>query len=113
MGDLDAPHRSKRWVVNGDFGRFSRARQDRWVFGDRTCGVRRQLVTSVASPDDPALADYWAAQRIKMPPPADRHGQPAPLPGPARPLRVLFTAGHVAAAHVPGGDIRSWKFGQA
>jgi RNA-directed DNA polymerase len=55
------PNKSKRWVVNRHFGRFNRARQDRWVFGDRESGayllkfawtriVRHQLVTSAAPP---------------------------------------------------------------
>jgi RNA-directed DNA polymerase len=74
------PNKSRRWVVSRHFGRFNRARQDRWVFGDRSSGVymlkfawtrivRHQLVTGAASPDDPALTEYWAARRIKMPPP--------------------------------------------
>jgi RNA-directed DNA polymerase len=74
------PNKSKRWVVSRHFGRFNRSRQDRWVFGDRASGVyllkfawtrivRHQLVTGVASPDDPALAEYWAARRVKVPPP--------------------------------------------
>ncbi|MER6692927.1 hypothetical protein [Streptomyces minutiscleroticus] len=52
------------------FGRFNTARQDRWVFGDRETGaylvkfawtkiIRHQLVKGTASPDDPALTDYW------------------------------------------------------
>jgi RNA-directed DNA polymerase len=74
------PNKSKRWVVNRYFGRFNRARDDRWVFGHRASGahllkfawtriVRHQLVTGAASPDDPALTEYWAARRIRMPPP--------------------------------------------
>ena len=74
------PNKSKRWVVSRYFGTFNRARQTRWVFGDRTSGaymlkfawtriVRHQLVTGAASPDDPALAEYWAARRTKAPPP--------------------------------------------
>src|SRR5207237_3302831 len=74
------PNKSKRWVVNRYFGRLNRARDDRWVFGDRASGahllkfawtriVRHQLVTGAASPDDPALTEYWAARRIRMPPP--------------------------------------------
>jgi RNA-directed DNA polymerase len=74
------PNKSRRWVVSRYFGRFNRARRDRWVFGDRTSGaymlkfawtriVRHQLVTGAASLDDPALAEYWAARRTKAPPP--------------------------------------------
>jgi RNA-directed DNA polymerase len=58
------------------------------VFGDRDSGayllkfswtkiVRHQLVKSAASPDDPALTDYWARRRRTGPPPpldkATRH----------------------------------------
>jgi RNA-directed DNA polymerase len=74
------PNKTKRWVVSRYFGRFNHTRQSRWVFGDRTSGaymlkfawtriVRHQLVTGAASPDDPALAEYWAARRTKAPPP--------------------------------------------
>ena len=60
------------------FGMFNKSRRDRWVFGDRKSGayllkfawtriVRHQLVRSGASPDDPALAEYWAERRRKAP----------------------------------------------
>jgi RNA-directed DNA polymerase len=73
------PNKSKYWVVDRYFGRFDKTRQDRWVFGDRDSGVylikfswtkiiRHQLVKGGASPDDPALATYWAARRRKGPP---------------------------------------------
>jgi len=63
-----------RWVVAQYFGRFNKARQDRWVFGHRASGaymhqfawtkiVRHRVVRHGASPDDPALADYWAWRR--------------------------------------------------
>jgi RNA-directed DNA polymerase len=74
------PDKSKRWVVKRYFGMFNRSRRDRWVFGDRASGVyllkfvwtkivRHQLVKGAASPDDPALAEYWAERRRKAPPP--------------------------------------------
>jgi len=74
------PDKSKRWVVKRYFGMFNRSRRDRWVFGDRASGVyllkfawtriiRHQLVTGASSPDDPALAGYWAERRARMPPP--------------------------------------------
>ena len=73
------PNKPKRWIVQKYFGRFNKARQDRWVFGDHDSGaylqkfswtkiVRHQLVPGGASPDDPALAAYWAARRRKGPP---------------------------------------------
>jgi RNA-directed DNA polymerase len=64
------------WVFARYFGKFNKARNDRWVFGDRNSGAylhrfawtnidRHQIVKHEASPDDPALADYWAWRRRK------------------------------------------------
>jgi RNA-directed DNA polymerase len=72
-----------RWVVDRYYGRFNKSRRDRWVFGDRKSGaylhkflwtsiVRHQIVKHGASPDDPALADYWAHRRRKTPLPIDK-----------------------------------------
>lgn len=77
------PNKSKRWVVARHYGAFNKSRQDRWVFGDRESGaylskfgwtkiVRHQLVPGTASPDDPALAEYWAERRRRNKPPLDR-----------------------------------------
>lgn len=74
------PNKPKRWAVARYFGAFHPARRDRWVFGDRDSGrylvkfswtpvVRHRLVTGGASPDDPALACYWAARRRRGKPP--------------------------------------------
>jgi RNA-directed DNA polymerase len=71
------------WIIHRYYGRFNKARQDRWVFGDRTSGaflhrfawtniVRHQIVKHRASPDDPDLADYWAWRRRKAPLPINR-----------------------------------------
>src|SRR6478672_5523288 len=35
--------------------------------------VRHVMVTGAASPDDPALADYWAERRRKVKPPLDNY----------------------------------------
>jgi RNA-directed DNA polymerase len=70
--------KSTHWVVHRYFGLFNKARRDRWVFGDRASGafmhrfawtniVRHQIVKHEASPDDPALSDYWAWRRRKAP----------------------------------------------
>jgi RNA-directed DNA polymerase len=70
--------RSKRWVFSRYFGRFNKARQDRWVFGDRSSGaylhkfgwtniIRHQIVKHGASTDDPALSEYWARRQRKTP----------------------------------------------
>jgi RNA-directed DNA polymerase len=72
-----------RWVVARYWGRYNKARQDQWVFGDRKSGaylhkfawtniVRHQIVKHGASPDDPALANYWAARRQKTLLPIDK-----------------------------------------
>jgi RNA-directed DNA polymerase len=71
------------WVFTRYFGTFNKARNDRWVFGDRTSGaylhrfawtniVRHQIVRHRASPDDPALTEYWAWRRRKAPLPINR-----------------------------------------
>jgi RNA-directed DNA polymerase len=73
-------NKPKRWVINRYFGQFNKARRTRWVFGDRETGayltkfawttiVRHQMVAGTSSPDDPALASYWAARQRKGPPP--------------------------------------------
>ncbi|MFJ4008219.1 group II intron reverse transcriptase/maturase [Streptomyces sp. NPDC090026] len=69
-------HKSRDWIVHRYFGAFNPRRSDRWVFGDRDSGrfltkfawtkiVRHQLVKLGASPDDPALTEYWARRRRK------------------------------------------------
>ncbi len=73
-------NKPKKWIAARYFGRFHPARTDRWIFGDRDSGVylrkfswtkivRHQMIPSGASPDDPALADYWATRRRKHRPP--------------------------------------------
>jgi RNA-directed DNA polymerase len=77
------PNKSGRWVVDRYFGAFHKSRRDRWIFGDRESGaflakfawtriVRHQVVKGGASPDDPALADYWAQRRRRRKPPLDQ-----------------------------------------
>jgi RNA-directed DNA polymerase len=74
------------WVVARYFGKFNKARQDRWVFGDRRSGafmhrfswtniVRHQMVSGAASPDDPTLTEYWARRRRKSDLPINRTAQ--------------------------------------
>jgi RNA-directed DNA polymerase len=69
-------NKPRHWVVDRYFGAFNPSRQDRWVFGDRDSGiylrrfvwtkiVRHRLVMGTASPDDPALDQYWADRRRK------------------------------------------------
>ena len=75
------PHKPKRWIISRYFGAFHPARGDKWVFGDRDTGayllkfswtpiVRHVLVKGWASPDDPALAGYWAKRRRRAAPAA-------------------------------------------
>jgi RNA-directed DNA polymerase len=74
------PDKPRHWVIARYFGAFNKSRRDKWVFGDRRSGahmhrfawtgiVRHQMVKGAASPDDPALADYWIRRRRKAPPP--------------------------------------------
>src|SRR5208282_2437940 len=74
------PNKPKRWITNRYYRKFSKFRNDRWVFGDPGTGahlpkpswtpiVRHTLVRSGASPDDPSLAQYWASRRQKVKPP--------------------------------------------
>ena len=130
-------HRNKPrcWIVDRYFGKFDKFRNDRWVFGDRDTGaylpkpawtdiVRHTLVKGGSSPDDPALAGYWAQRRQKVKPPLDPYtvrllvqagrpvqpmrGKPAD-PRPATPvppgLGTLVPAGHQEGDH--GGLPRS------
>ena len=75
-------NKPKHWIAGQYFGKFNRFRNDRWVSGDRDTGaylpkpawteiVRHTLVKGRASPDDPALAGYWAQRRRKVKPPLD------------------------------------------
>jgi RNA-directed DNA polymerase len=77
------PNKPKGWVTARYYGRFDRASGDQWVVGSRDRGayllkfawtkiVRHQMVAGRASPDDPALADYWAERRRRTRPPLDR-----------------------------------------
>ena len=77
-------NKPKTWVVDRYYGTFNTTRKDRWVFGDRDSGAylikfswipiaRHNQVKGTASPDDPALADYWShRRRRRKPPPLDR-----------------------------------------
>jgi RNA-directed DNA polymerase len=72
-------NKPKRWIVGRYFGKYSKFRNDRWVFGDHDSSahlvkfswtaIRRHVpVKGAASPDDPALAGYWAERRKKVKP---------------------------------------------
>jgi len=70
------PMKSEKWREARYWGRLNKNRQDRWVFGDKHTGAyllryrwfpiqRHVLVQGVASPDDPALCEYWAKRTAK------------------------------------------------
>jgi RNA-directed DNA polymerase len=72
------PNKSRWWRMDRYFGRFNTSRNNRWVFGDHDSGaylpkfawtkiVRHAMVAGHASPDDPALTQYWAARRRRQP----------------------------------------------
>jgi RNA-directed DNA polymerase len=74
------PNKSRKWVTTRYFGPFNPHRHDRWVYGDQETGaylhqyawtkiVRHVPVIGRHSPDDPALAQYWADRRSKSKPP--------------------------------------------
>ena len=76
------PNKPKYWIADRYFRKFNKFRNDRWVFGDRDTGaylpkpawtaiVRHTLVKGGASPDDPALAAYWAQRHQKVKPPLE------------------------------------------
>ncbi len=76
------PGKPRRWVLTRHFGKFNKFRNDQWVFGDRDHGgyllkfswtpiTRHVMVKGAASPDDPALGQYWADRRRKVKPPLD------------------------------------------
>jgi RNA-directed DNA polymerase len=76
------PNKPRRWITRQYYRRFSKFRNDRWVFGDPDTGawlpklswtpiVRHTLVKGGASPDDPSLAAYWERRRQKVKPPLD------------------------------------------
>ncbi len=76
------PDKPKKWIVNRYFGKHNKFRDDHWVFGDRDSGAylwktswleiqRHQMVKGAASPDDPALNDYWRQRRKRVTLPLD------------------------------------------
>lgn len=74
------PRKPWNWVTARYFGAFHPARRNKWIFGDHKSGaylhqyawtkiVRHAPVPGRHSPDDPALARYWADRRRKRKPP--------------------------------------------
>src|SRR6266851_738334 len=86
--------KNRRWVKNHYFGRYNKARNDTWVFGDRKTGaylhkyswtpiVRHAPVAGRSSPDDPALTQYWTDRRQRH-----RHQAPPLAPSTQRAMRA-------------------------
>ena len=74
------PKKSRKWVTARYFGPYHPTRRNKWVYGDRETGaylhqyawtkiVRHVPVIGRHSPDDPALAQYWANRRRRRKPP--------------------------------------------
>jgi RNA-directed DNA polymerase len=68
------PGKPASWTRSRYWGRLHPGRNDRWVFGNKATGAyllkfqwfriqRHVLVQGSASPDDPALRDYWRARQ--------------------------------------------------
>jgi RNA-directed DNA polymerase len=110
-------NKPRTWIVARYFGKFNKFRNDRWVFGDRNSGAylvkfswtgieRHVMVKGAASPDDPALASYWAQRRKKAKPPLDRYT-----------LRLLtrqdgccpLCGDHLLSAEQPPQSPREWE----
>jgi RNA-directed DNA polymerase len=77
-------NKPKHWITGQYFGKFNKFRDNHWVFGDRDSGTclvkfswthieRHVPVKGASSPDDPALAAYWAERRRRVKPPLDRY----------------------------------------
>ena len=109
-------NKPKRWIVGRYFRRFEKSRSDRWVFGDKDTGaylpkpawtdiVRHTLVKGGASPDDPALAGYWAQRRQKVKPPLDSYTVPS-CPGRAA---VQPVRGNLLTPDQPPQSPQGWE----
>ncbi|CUU59195.1 RNA-directed DNA polymerase [Parafrankia irregularis] len=77
------PNKGRQWIIKRYWGPFNESRNDQWVFGDHKTGaylhkyawtpiIRHVMVAGRSSPDDPALADYWADRRRRQ----TRHSPP-------------------------------------
>ncbi len=65
-----------KWKKDKYWGRLNLQSKDKWVFGDKETGIymlkfnwtkikRHALVSKRASPDDPALKEYWEKRNKK------------------------------------------------
>jgi RNA-directed DNA polymerase len=110
-------NKPKTWVFARYYGKFNKARQDRWVFGDRQSGaymhkfswthiIRHRIVKHAASPDDPALGDYWARRRRKTPLPINKTTQELTN---SQDGRCAICRGHLFAVEDRPHTPREWE----
>lgn len=110
-------NKPKRWVVSHYFGKFNKFRNDYWVFGDVASGaylvkfswtliVRHTLVKGGASPDDPALAEYWAERRQRIKPPLDGYTLRLPT---KQDGRCPLCRNELLSAEQPPQSPREWE----
>lgn len=71
------PTKPTYWQNARYWGKLHRQKNDNWVFGDKQTGIallkfswfnihRHVLVTGAASPDDPALIEYWTQRQSRL-----------------------------------------------
>ena len=119
MGHMEHQNKPKPWIVDRYFGKLNKFRNDRWVFGDRKSGahlvkfswtliVRHVMVTGAASPDDPALTDYWANRRKKVTPPLDKYTVRLLT---RQDARCPLCGDHLLTAEQPPQSPHDWKHG--
>ena len=93
-----------RWVVARYWGRLNKARQDRWVFGDRKSGAYLHRTSSGPTSSGTGSSSAWRPNR--RPPPCRLLGeaaaQGAPADGPSRPACGFLGSPGRVAARSPG-----------
>ena len=110
-------NKPKPWIVDRYFGKHNKFRNDQWVFGNPdnntylvkfswTDIVRHVMVTGAASPDDPALTDYWAKRRHKVKPPLDNYTLRLL---PRQEARCPLCGDHLLAADQPPQSPHDWE----
>lgn len=109
-------NKPKSWIVDRYFGKFNKFRNDKWVFGHDsdtylvkfswTNIVRHVLVKGAASPDDPALATYWADRRKQVKPPLDNYTMRLPAKQAAR---CPLCGDHLLTADQPPDSPEQWE----
>ena len=114
------PNKPTHWVIARYFGKFNKARQDRWVFGDRT---QRRLHAPLRLDQHRPTPDRQAPGITRRPracrllglataqsAPADQPHRPTAPPSPGRSLRDLqeHAARRSRTGHKPHTNGRHW-----